>query len=109
MRVEGSDGLAGGWLCAHLRVAPSPQTGNPIVFEPALLINVRRSLLPTGGNRRPTSGRSTSASVGIRVADRFAPIRQLGRLGSQRVGLGSRHQPLVMRGGCGVERRRGRS
>ena len=47
--------------------------------------------------------------MGIRVADRFAPIRQLGRLGSQRVGLGSRHQPLVMGGGCAVERSRGRS
>ena len=49
------------------------------------------------------------ASVVIRVADRLAPIRQLGRLGSQRVGLGSRHQPLVMGGGCAVEWRRGRS
>ena len=39
MREQDLDGLAGGWLFAHLRVAPSPQTGNPIVFEPALLIN----------------------------------------------------------------------
>ena len=37
--IQDSDELAGGWLFAHLRVAPSPQTGNPIVFEPALLIN----------------------------------------------------------------------
>ena len=39
MRLEDPDGLAPAWLFAHLRVAPSPQTGNPIVFEPALLIN----------------------------------------------------------------------
>ena len=37
MRVEGLDDLAGAWLFAHLRVAPSPQTGNPTDFEPELL------------------------------------------------------------------------
>ena len=49
------------------------------------------------------------ASVVIRVADRLAPIRQLGRLSSQRVGLGSRHRPLVMGGGSAVSRSPGRS
>ena len=39
MRLEDPDGLAGGWLFAHLRVAPSPQTGNPTEFEPELLVN----------------------------------------------------------------------
>ena len=44
MRVEGSDGLAGAWLFAHLRVAPSPQTGNPTEFEPELLVNYAEAL-----------------------------------------------------------------
>ena len=37
--IQDSDELAGAWLFAHLRVAPSPQTGNPTDFEPELLSN----------------------------------------------------------------------
>ena len=109
MGVEGSDGLAGGWLFAHLEVLLPTWGSGPIAFEPELLSNVRRSLLPSVCDRRPSSCISTSASVGIRVADRLAPIRQLGRLGSQRVGLGSLDRPLVMGGGSAVSRSPGRS
>ena len=64
MRVEGSDDLAGGWLFAHLRVAPSPQTGNPTEFEPELLVNyaeacyraARTDLLPARNLPRPRWG-----------------------------------------------------
>ena len=68
MRVEGSDGLAGGWLFAHLRVAPSPQTGNPIVFEPALLINYAESCLRAicGGHRGDPRGRPLRANPSTR-------------------------------------------
>ena len=39
MRVEGSDGLAGGWLFAHLEVLLPTWGSGPIAFEPELLIN----------------------------------------------------------------------
>ena len=39
MRVEGSDGLAGGWLFAHLEVLLPTWGSSPIAFEPELLSN----------------------------------------------------------------------
>ena len=99
MRLEDPEDLAGGWLFAHLEVLLSAWRSGPIAFEPELLDQLRRSLLPSCAHRPPACAQSAAAIVGIRVADRFAPIRQLGRLSSQRVGLGSRHRPLVMGGG----------
>ena len=67
MRVEGSDGLAGGWLFAHLRVAPSPQTGNPIEFKLELLLNY--AALRRGGGAAELQDRADlrHPSVLIRV------------------------------------------
>ena len=107
MRVEGSDGLAGGWPFAHLRVAPSPQTGNPIVFEPALLINyaeacyraARTDLLPARNLPRPSWGSAwpTASRQSVNSAVSAASASGLGRW----TGLWSWGEALRYRGARG--------
>ena len=97
MRVEGSDGLAGAWLFAHLGCLLSGSLTERVEFEPALLINYaapRRG----GGAAELQDRADLRRSGGANPSTR--PLFE---------GLGSLDRPLVMGGGCAVSRRPGRS